>query len=150
MIEPRDGHAYLAIVIRTLVILRCLAADLPDRLARGAAVLVLLVLAAAAMGAAPASARIAVADGPACAVAAPRVAILSGAPDAAPEAKRPVFGRMDLCPADLEILTELGLPRPPIEAPRPRHTFSASFGYTADPVPPSAPDGSPHRPPRIA
>ena len=43
--------------------------------------------------------------------------------------------RTDLCAADSEILTELGLPRPPVEAPRPRHTASASFGYAADIVP---------------
>ena len=71
-------------------------------------------------------------------------------PDAQPEAKRSVFGRTDLCAADCEILTELGLPRPAVETPRPRHTVSASFDYRSDSVPASAPDGSPLRPPRLA
>ncbi|MEE7504607.1 hypothetical protein, partial [Methylobacterium mesophilicum] len=90
------------------------------------------------------------AAGPACAVASPRLTILSGTPDAQPEAQRSVFGRTDLCAADSEILTELGLPRPPVDAPRPRHTVSASFDYRSDSVPAPAPDGSPHRPPRRA
>ncbi|WP_331308441.1 hypothetical protein [Methylobacterium oryzae] len=89
------------------------------------------------------------AEGPACAVASPRLSILSGTPDAQPEAERSVFGRTDLCAADSEILTELGLPRPPVEAPRPRHAVSASFDYRSESVPASAPDGSPHRPPRL-
>ncbi|MGT2486382.1 hypothetical protein ACU4GA_11415 [Methylobacterium oryzae CBMB20] len=124
-------------------------AGLPDRLARGLAVLALLVLATAALVAAPARAESARAEGPACAVASPRLSILSGTPDAQPEAERSVFGRTDLCAADSEILTELGLPRPPVEAPRPRHAVSASFDYRSESVPASAPDGSPHRPPRL-
>ncbi|MGT2478615.1 hypothetical protein ACU4GR_06385 [Methylobacterium oryzae CBMB20] len=100
-------------------------------------------------GGRPARAESARAEGPACAVASPRLSILSGTPDAQPEAERSVFGRTDLCAADSEILTELGLPRPPVEAPRPRHAVSASFDYRSESVPASAPDGSPHRPPRL-
>ena len=101
------------------------------------------------MASVAAPAEAARAGGPACAVASPRLAILSGAPDAQPEAARPAFGRTDLCAADSEILTELGLPRPPVEALRPRHIFSASFDHRSDTVPASAPDGSLHRPPRL-
>ncbi|MEL6061959.1 MULTISPECIES: hypothetical protein [unclassified Methylobacterium] len=150
MIEPGDGHAYLRFVIRSVALLARRVAGSPDRLARGLAVLALLVLATAAMVTLPAPAEAARAEGPACAVAGARMAVLSGAPDAQPEAERSTFGRTDLCAADSEILTELGLPRPPVEAPQPRHTISASFGYRSETAPPSAPDGSPHRPPRSA
>ena len=150
VIARGDSHAYLRAVIRSAALLARRVAGLPDRLARGLAALALLVLAAAALAAAPARAEAPRPEGPACAVAGPRLSVLSGAPDAQPEAKRSVFGRTDLCAADCEILTELGLPRPPVEAPRPRHTVSASFEYRSDSVPASAPDGSPHRPPRLA
>ena len=148
MIAPGDGHAYLGFVIRSVALQARRVAGLPARFARGLAVLALLVLAATALFAAPAQAERAAV--PACAVASPRMAVLSGAPDTQPEAERSAFSRTDLCAADSEILTELGLPRPPVEAPRPRHTATASFGYAADIVPPSAPDGAPHRPPRLA
>ncbi|GEM96804.1 hypothetical protein MRA01_13440 [Methylobacterium radiotolerans] len=150
MIARGDSHAYLRSVIRSAALLARRVADLPDRLARGLAALALLVLATATLAAVPARAETARAEGPACAVASPRLTVLSGAPDAQPEAKRSVFGRTDLCAADSEIPTELGLPRPPVDAPRPRHTVSASFDYRSDSVPASAPDGSPHRPPRRA
>ncbi|WP_457107627.1 hypothetical protein [Methylobacterium sp. P5_C11] len=136
-------------MIRSVALLARRVAGLPARFARGLAVLALLVLAATALFAASAPAQAERAAGPACAVASPRMAVLSGAPDTQPEAERSAFGRTDLCAADSEILTELGLPRPPVEAPRPRHTATASFGYAADIVPPSAPDGAPHRPPRL-
>ncbi|SEG54720.1 hypothetical protein SAMN02799625_04354 [Methylobacterium sp. UNC300MFChir4.1] len=155
MIARGDSRAYLRLVIRSAALLTRRAAGLPDRLARGLAALALLVLATAALVAAPARAEAARPEGPACAIASPRLTILSGTPDAQPEAKRSeakrsVFGRTDLCAADSEILTELGLPRPPVDAPRPRHTVNASFDYRSDSVPASAPDGSPHRPPRRA
>ncbi|MCJ2069754.1 hypothetical protein MKK75_13300 [Methylobacterium sp. J-030] len=150
MIEPGDGHAYLAFVIRSVALLARRVAVSPDRLARGLAVLTLLVLAMAAVFAMPAPAGAAPAEGAACAVAGARMAVLSGTSDAQPETERSGLGRTDLCPADSEILTELGLPRPPIEAPRPRHTASASFVYRSDAAPTSAPDGSLHRPPRLA
>jgi hypothetical protein len=97
-----------------------------------------------------APAEVAHVEGPACAVTSARMAILSGAPETQPEAEHSAFGRTDLCAADSEILTELGLPRPPVETPRLRHTISASFDYRSDSVPASAPDGSPLRPPRAA
>ncbi|MGU3664040.1 hypothetical protein ACLBX9_07640 [Methylobacterium sp. A49B] len=150
MIAPGDGHAYLGIVIRSAALLVRRVAGPPDRLVRGLAVLALLVLATAAMVTAPARAESARAEGPACAIAGPRLAMLSGAPDAQPEAERSAFGRTDLCAADCEILTELGLPRPPVDAPRPRHTAAASFDHRSDTVPASAPDGTLHRPPRLA
>ena len=150
VIEPGDGHAYLGFVIRSVAFLARRAVCSPQRLARGLAVLALLVLAAAALVTAPAPARAGAAEGPSCSVAGPRVAVLSGAPDAAPVAARTLLDQTDLCVADSEILTELGLPDPPAAAPRPRHTASASFGYTSDSRPRSAPDGSPHRPPRLA
>jgi hypothetical protein len=150
VIAPGDSRAYLRFVIRSAALLARRVAALPDRLARGLAVLALLVLAAAAMASVPARAQSARPEGPACAITSPRLSVLSGTPDAQPEAKRSVFGRTDLCAADSEILTELGLPRPPVEAPRPRHTLSASFEYRSDILPASAPDGSPHRPPRLA
>jgi hypothetical protein len=150
VIAPGDGRAYLERVIRSVALLARRVAGSPDRLARGLAVLALLVLATAAMVTAPAPAEAAPAEGPACAVASPRMAVLSGTPDAQPEAERSAFGRTDLCAADCELLTELGLPRPPVEAPRPRHTASASFDYRSDRVPASAPDGALHRPPRLA
>lgn len=137
-------------MIRSVALLARRIAGLPDRLARGFAALALLVLATAAMVAPSAPVEAAHAEGPACAVAGTRMAVLSGAPDTLPETERSSFGRTDLCAADSEILTELALPRPPIEAPRPRHTASASFDYRSDAVPASAPDGSLHRPPRLA
>lgn len=150
MIAPGDSHAYLPAVIRSVALLARSVAASPDRLARGLAVLALLVLAAAAMVTAPAPAEAAPRVGPACAVASPRVAVLSGTADTRPEAERSTFGRTDLCAADIEILTELGLPRPPVETPRPCHTVFASFDHRSDTVPTSAPDGSPDRPPRLA
>ena len=153
VIAPGDSHAYLRFVIRSVAPLARRVADLPGRLAHGLAVLALLVLAAAAMVTAPAPAEAGRAMGrtlgPACAVASPRLAVLSGAPHAQPEAARSAFGRTDLCAADSEILTELGLPRPPVEALRPRHIFSATFDHRSDTVPASVPDGSLHRPPRL-
>lgn len=149
VIEPGDGHAYLGIVIRSVALLARRVAGSPDRLARGLAVLALLVLATAAVIAMPATAEAARVEGPACAVAGARMAVLSGAPDAQPETGRSGLGRTDLCAADSEILTELGLPRPPVEAPRPGHTVSASFDYRSDAVPSSAPAGALHRPPRL-
>jgi hypothetical protein len=143
-----DSHAYLGSVIGTVAIPARRAVGLPSRLVRGLVVLALLVLAAGATLAVPASARVAVADGPACPVASLRVAMLSDAQTSAPEAGRSVFDRTDLCAPDIEILTELGLPRAPIEAPRLRHTITASFGFTSDARAPSVPDGSLHRPPR--
>ncbi|SDA28588.1 hypothetical protein SAMN02799622_04338 [Methylobacterium sp. UNC378MF] len=137
-------------MIRSAASLARRVAGLPDRLARGLVVLALFVLGTAALVAAPTRAEAVRAEGPACAVASPRLSVLSGTPDAQPEAKRSVFGRTDLCAADCEILTELGLPRPAVETPRPRHTVSASFDYRSDSVPASAPDGSPLRPPRLA
>lgn|GEM_PF-1493702 len=150
VIERDDSHAYLRFVIRSVALLARRVAGSPDRLARGLAVLALLVLAAAACVTAPASAEAARAEGPACAIAGARMAILSGAPETPPEAQHAGLGRTDLCAADGEILTELGLPHPPVEAPRPRHTISASFDYRSDSVPAFAPDGAPHRPPRAA
>ena len=141
VIEPGDGHAYLRSVIRSVALLA--------RLARGLAVLALLVLAAAAGITAPARAEVVRAEGPACAVTSARMAILSGMPETQPEAEHSAFGRTDLCAADSEILTELGLPRPPVAAPRLRHIFSASFDHRSETVPASAPDGSLHRPPRL-
>ncbi|MBP1181686.1 hypothetical protein [Methylobacterium sp. PvR107] len=137
-------------MIRSVAHLAHCVVALPDRLARGLAALVLLVLATAAMVAAPAPAEAKPTMGPACALASPRLAMLSGAPDAQPEAERPAFGRTDLCAADCEIPPELGLPRPPVEAPRPRQTVSASFDHRSDAVPASVPDGALHRPPRLA
>ena len=150
VIEPGDGHAYLESVIRSVAILARRVAGLPDCLARGLAVLALLVLAATALVTAPAPVRAAVVDGPACSIASSSVAFLSGLRDPAPEAGRSVFDRTDLCAADIEILTELGLPRPPVDAPRLRHTVSATFRHTSESLPLSVPDGSPHRPPRLA
>lgn len=150
VIEPGDGHAYLRSVIRSVALLARRVAGLPDRLARGLAVLALLVLATAAVLAMPAPAEAARVEGPACTVAGARMAVLSGTPDAQSETERSDFGRTDLCAADSEILTELGLPRPPVDAPRPRHTLSASFDYSSDVMPASAPDGLLHRPPRLA
>ncbi|MCJ2063740.1 hypothetical protein MKK63_13615 [Methylobacterium sp. J-088] len=149
MIAPSDGHAYLNFVIRSVALLARRVAGSPDRLARGLALVALLVLAAAASVAAPAEAA-AHAEGPACAVTGARMAVLSGTPDAQPEAEHLGLSRTDLCAADCEIITELGLPRPPVEALWPRHTVSASFDYRSDAVPASAPDGSLHRPPRLA
>lgn len=149
VIAPGDGHAYLRSVIRSAALLVRRVAGLPDRLARGLAVLALLVLATVAVIAMPAPAEAARAEGPACTVTGARMAVLSGTPDAQSETGRSDLGRTDLCAADSEIPTELGLPRSPVEAPQPRHTLSASFGYRSETVPPSAPDGSPHRPPRL-
>jgi hypothetical protein len=143
-----DSHAYLGLVIRSVASLARRFAGSPDRLARGLAVLALLALATAAVLTVPAPAQAARAEGPACALASPRLTVLSGAPDSQPEAERPAFGRTALNAADLEILPELGLPRPPVEAPQPCHTVSASFAYRSDTVPSCAPDGSPDRPPR--
>jgi Tfp pilus assembly protein FimV len=148
VIAPGGGRAYLGFVIRSAALLARRVAGLPDRLARGLAVLALLVLATAAVMAMPA--EVARAEGPACTVAGVPMAILSGTPDAQPETERSGLGRTDLCAADTEILTELGLPRPPVEAPRPRHTVSASFDHRSDAEPASAPDGALHRPPRLA
>jgi len=150
VIEPGDGHAYLKFVIRSAALLARRIAGPPDRLARGLAVLALLVLATVACVTAPARAEIVRAEGPACTVTGARMAVLSGAPETQPEAEHSAFGRTDLCAADSEILTELSLPHPPVEAPRPRHTISASFDYRSDSVPAAAPGGSPHRPPRSA
>ncbi|MGH1570725.1 hypothetical protein ACRAWG_08735 [Methylobacterium sp. P31] len=150
MIEPGDSHAYLGRVIRSVAFLARRVAGSPDRLARGLAVLALLVLATAAMTAASAPSPVTVAAGPACPVASLRVAMMSGAQDAASEAERSAFGRTDLCAADIEILADLGLPRAPVEAPQPHRVAFASFGYTSDTEPPSEPDGSLHRPPRLA
>jgi hypothetical protein len=150
VIAPGDSRAYLGFVIRSVALLARLVVALPDRLARGLAVLALLVLATAAVVTAPVPAAAAPTMGPSCALASPRLAMLSGAPDAQPEAERSAFGRTDLCAADCEILTELGLPRPPVEAPRPGHTVFASFDHRSDAVPASAPDGALHRPPRLA
>lgn len=150
VIAPGDSHAYLAAVIRSVAFLARFVAVSRDRLARGLAVLALLVLATAAIVTAPAPAQAAVADGPACAMVSPRLAMLSGTPDSQPEAERSAFGGTDLRAADIEILTELGLPRPPVEAPQPRHAVRAAFAYRSDTRPPSEPDGSPHRPPRTA
>ncbi|MCJ2133101.1 hypothetical protein MKK69_03305 [Methylobacterium sp. J-026] len=136
-------------MIRSAALLARRVAGLPDRLARGFAVLALLVLAAAGATASVPAQAVTVA-GPACAVESPRMAVLSGAQDAAQEAERSAFDRTDLRPADSEILTELGLPRAPVEAPRPRHTLSAAFAYRSDTVPAAVPHGSPHRPPRSA
>ncbi|MCJ2085353.1 hypothetical protein MKK88_05000 [Methylobacterium sp. E-005] len=149
MIEPGDGHAYLKFVIQSAALLARRVAGAPERLVRGLAVLALLVLATVAVIAMPAPTEAARVEGPACAVAGARMAILSGTPDAQPEAERSGLGRTDLCAADSEIFTELGLPRPPVEAPRPGHTVSASFDYRSDAVPASVPDGSLHRPPRL-
>ena len=148
MIEHDDGYVYLGIVIRSAAFLPRRVAGLPDRLARGLAVLALLVLAAVAAVTAPAPARATVVGGPSCAVASPRLAMLSGAQAPAPQASRSVFERTDLCAADCEIPGEVSLPRGPVAAPRARHTVSASFGYTSDAVPPFEPTGSPLRPPR--
>lgn len=150
VIEPDDGHAYLRFVIRSVALLARRVAGSPDRLARGLAVLALLVLAAAAVIAMPAPAEAARMEGPACTVAGARMTVLSGTPDAQSETERSDLGRTDLCAADSEILTELGLPRPPVEAPRPRHTLSASFDYGSDAMPAAAPAGTLHRPPRLA
>ncbi|WP_342107976.1 hypothetical protein [Methylobacterium sp. SI9] len=150
VIEPDDGHAYLGIVIRSVALLARRVAGLPDRLARGLAVLALLVLATVAVIVMPAPAEAARVEGPACTVVGARMTVLSGAPLAQPETERSDLGRTDLCAADSEILTELGLPRPPVEAPQPRHTLSASFDYGSDAMPAAAPDGTLHRPPRLA
>ncbi|MDP4003962.1 hypothetical protein [Methylobacterium sp. NEAU K] len=125
-------------------------AGTPDRLARGLAVLAVLVVAAAALAALPRPAPAAALDGPGCPVAGLAVAFLSDAQASAPEAGRSSFDRTDICAADIEILTDLGLPRAPVEGPQPRHAAAASYGYASVVAPTSEPGGSLHRPPRAA
>ena len=115
--------------------------------------LAVLVVAAIALMAAPRPAR--AAPGPACWVASQTVAVLSDARkvearQTAPEARRSLFDGTDLCPADSEIVSELGLPRRPVEAPRPRHASAATYGYQTAAAPASGPDEALHRPPRAA
>jgi hypothetical protein len=142
-------------VIRSVALLARRVAGSPDRLVRSFAVLALFVVAAAALTAAPRPARAAPVVGPACWVVSQKVAILSDARKVetrktASEARRSLFDGTDLCPADLEIGSELGLPRRPVEAPRPRHVSAASYGYTPAVAPASGPDDALHRPPRAA
>ncbi|MCJ2124485.1 hypothetical protein [Methylobacterium sp. J-077] len=155
MIAPGDGHAYLDVVIRSAALLARRVAGPPDRLVRSLAVLAMLVVAAAALMAAPRPARAAPAAGPACSVTSQAVAVLSDARqldarNTAPEARRSLFDGTDLCPADLEIVGDLGLPRPPVEAQRPRHAAAATYGYQTAAAPASGPDEALHRPPRAA
>lgn len=117
--------------------------------------LAVLVVAAAALMAAPRPARAAPAAGPACSVVSQAVAVLSDARKldarkAAPEARRSLFDGTDLCPADIEIVSELGLPRRPVEAERPRHAAAATYFYQTVAAPASGPDEALHRPPRAA
>ncbi|MCJ2059622.1 hypothetical protein MKL09_24160 [Methylobacterium sp. J-048] len=155
MIAPGDGRAYLGFVIRSAALLARRVAGSPDRLVRSFAVLAVLVVAAAALMAAPRPAQAAPGRGPACSVMSQAVAVLSDARGldarkAAPEARRSLFDGTDLCPPDIEIVSELGLPRRPVEAPRPRHVSAASYGYAPALAPASGPDESLHRPPRAA
>ena len=155
MIAPEDGHAYLRDVIRSVALLARRVAGSPDRLVRSLAVLAVLVVAAAALTAAPRPARAAPVAGPACWVVSLNVAVLSDARKvetrkSAPEARRALFDGTDLCPADLEVGGELGLPRRPVEAPRPRHASAASYGYAPIVAPAFGPDEALHRPPRAA
>ncbi|MCJ2095292.1 hypothetical protein MKK67_22705 [Methylobacterium sp. J-072] len=117
--------------------------------------LAMLVVAAAALMAEPRPAQAALATGPACSVMSQTVAVLSDARKrdvrkTAPEARRSLFDGTDLCPADIEIVSELGLPRRPVEAPRPRHAAAATYGYQTAAAPASGPDEALHRPPRAA
>lgn len=154
VIAPGDGHAYLGIVIRSVALLARRVAGPPDRLVRSLAVLAMLVVAVAALMAAPRPARAAPVAGPACWVTSQTVAVLSDARRVetrkASEARRALFDGTDLCPADLEVVGELGLPRRPVEAPRPRHASAASYGYAPAVAPASGPDEALHRPPRAA
>lgn len=160
VIAPGDGHAYLETVIRSVALLARRVAGPPDRLVRSLAVLAMLVVAAAALMAAPRPARAAPVAGPACWVTSQAVAVLSDARGvetrkietrkAGSEARRALFDGTDLCPADLEVVGELGLPRRPVEAPRPRHVSAASYGYAPAVAPASGPDEALHRPPRAA
>jgi len=155
VIAPGDGRAYLRIVIRSAAFLARRLAGSPDRLVRSLALLAVLVVAAAALMAAPRPARAAPVAGPACWVVSQTVAVLSDARrvetrKTVPEARRALFDGTDLCPADLEIVSELGLPRRQVEAVQPRHASAASYGYPRAVVPASGPDESLHRPPRAA